>query len=628
MSRSLRILLGVLAFGGGVAHAAFPPYPELVGKYPSFSTWNTRLPLIWEGFKGRFISGGLVTATDPQNTTQNVSEAQAYGMLMATWFGDQSAFDQIWSKTESSFWNSGCGWYGWKLPLSGGCGGNGSYAPDADQDIAAALIFASALSDKGIWNKNDAYGTKAKVVLQSIWSNMVDKGNNYRMNSWNDAKGNDAIRNPSYHMPCWGPIFKEFAAANGLSGMDWDAAANGAFDLFDAQPNSTKGMAKNFSSGSGGGAGGGTSTPDVDHMGFDAIRVPFRVGLAAMWYPNTLPRAVKYAKSVWAAGAVDPNSPGMYDVNGPTLWGWSTNPPEYEQFMSRAMWGTLAASVQDSSPEAAAAFKTISGYMSANHVKNGLAYLNGANQDTTGVSSPARNYFAQSLGLLGALGTCGHAWNIWDDLKHPWTPPDTIPKITTALKATPATIQLTTSGTTAGTLNTTTITATWNRPVSWTLSFLGRTSKGTYKKTGTTSSVSFNWYSTLKDLLGKAYTTEVVDVHLSAPGYDTTKGTDFETTVTLTASTSVLPRQAAVAPFVTGGVLLRDHAWNGGDQVRTRVLDLSGREIQPNATSTLQAADNGVVVALSLPRGLNIRVLEVSDLSGTRASHYLISPNP
>jgi endo-1,4-beta-D-glucanase Y len=616
MSRTLRILLGALAFGVSVAQATFPPYTERVGKYNSFSTWDTRFPAIWTGWKSRFLVGGMVQGNDPAGNKRSISEGQAYGMLMAVWMGDQATFNTIWQATESNFWTGS--WYKW-------VNSDNNFAGDADIDICGALIFASALSDSGKWNKNDAYKTKAVTVLKSIITNFIDQGNNYRINSWPNA--GDGIRNPSYHMPFWYPIFKEFGAANNVTGMDWDAAAKGAFDLLEAQPNASKGMARNFSSGSGGSPGGGTSSPNNYDMGFDAIRVPYRVGLAAMWYPTKLPRAVKYAKSVWAAGAVDPDKPGMYAADAATLWGWTTH--EYEEFMTRAMWGTLAASVQDSSAAAAAAYSTIKTYMSGNHVKPGIGYLAGANTDSTCETCPARNYFGQSLGLLGALAVAGRAWNVWDDLKNPWTAPDTTIKLTGALTATPATIQLTTTGTTAGTANTSTITATLNRAAVCTLYFVGRTSGGTLTKPFvSTTSISYTWNSTLKNLIGsKAFTSEVVDVRIAAAGLDGSVAS-AKTTITITPSTSVQPRKAVLAPFVKGGVILTDGLWNSGDQVRTRVMDLSGRELQSSVVATLQEAENGVVVSLALPRNMSVRLLEVSDLSGTRFSRYLISPNP
>lgn len=622
MNRTLRILLGAVAVGGSVASAAVQPYPELPGKYNTIPTWDSRFTAVWGGWKALFLVNGMVQGNDPAGNKRPISEGQSYAMLMSVWMGDQATFNTVWQATETNFWTGK--WYKWYS-------GDGNFAGDADFDICGALIFASVLVDKGYWTNatvgGNTYKAKAKIVLQSLIDNFIDKGSNYRINSWPGA--GDGIRNPSYHMPQWYPILKEFGAANGVTGMDWDAVAKGAFDLLEAQPNASKGMARNFSNGSGGSPGGGTSSPNNYDMGFDAIRVPYRIGMAGIWYPKQFPRAIKYAKSVWAAGVVDKNKPGMYRADAATLFGWGGTTAEYEEFMSRAMWGTLAAAVQDSSVDGADAFKTISTYMSANHIKPGLDYLAGANPDTEGATAPRKNYYAQSLGLMGALAMAGRAGNVWDDLMNKWTPVDTSVKITGALTATPATIQLTTTGTTAGVLNTTAITATLNRAAICTLYFVGRTSGGTLAKPlSSSASISYSWNSTLKNLLGsKAFTAEVVDVRLSTAGLNSSTA-GAKTTVTITPSTSVQPRKATLAPFVKGGVVLSDRLWNTGDQVRTRVMDLSGREIQSNAVSTLVAAENGVVVSLALPRSLNVRLLEVSDLSGDRSSRYLISPNP
>lgn len=618
MNRTLRILLGAVAVGASAASAAFPPYPELPGKYPSFNTWDTRFPAIWEGWKRRFVVNGLVQGNDPAGNKRSISEGQSYGMLMAVWMGDQAAFNSIWNATEKTFWTGK--WYRWTP-------GDDNFAGDADFDICGALIFASALSDKGYWTKNDEYKAKAKTVLQSLIANFIDKNANYRINSWPGP--GDNIRNAAYHMPQWYPIMQEFGAANGVTGMDWDAAAKGAFDFIEAQPNSSKGMARNFSTGTGAPPQGQcTSSPNNYDMGFDAIRVPYRVGIAGIWYPKKFPRAIKYAKSVWSAGAVDPQKPGMYKVDGAQLWGWTEH--EYEEFMTRAMWGTLAAAVQDSSADGGAAFNTIRSFMSGNHVKQNIGYLAGANTDSTCATCPANNYFGQSLGLMGALALSGRAWNVWDDIKNTWTPPDTTTKILVPLTATPATVQLLASGTSAGTANISTISVSLSKPVNCTLYVVGRTSGGNLTKAyAETKSISLNWNSSMKNLLGsKAFTAEVVDVRLAVAGLNTSSLASAKTTITITPSTSVQPRKAVLAPFVQGGVVLTDRLWNSGDRVSTRVLDLAGRELRTNGVTTLQATEKGLVAPLALPRSMSLRLLEVSDLQGATTARYLISPNP
>jgi len=423
------VLVGMAA-GAAQAYTPYLQYPERKLKYPKRTTgWDEPLQVHYEAWKSRFLVGGLVKGTDPSMNARYISEGQSYGLLLSLWFNDQATFNTIWDATESGFWRSGKGTGGWYAWLNTG---DDNFAGDADQDIAGALIFASALVDSGYWTdyKSGGYKTKAKVVVQSVWNNLVNKSD-YQIESWPGA--GSGIRNSSYHMPQWYPVFKEFAAKNSLTGMDWDKVKTAAFGLINAQPSSSKGMARNFSNSSGGSPGGGTSSPNNYDMGFDAIRVPYRMGMSAMWYKD--PSAVTWCKNVWNAGFVSAAKPGMYSVGGPSLWGWGTasdgSDSKYEKPMTTTMWAVSALGVADSLPVAAEAFSTMASYM------GGTAGLNSRNYfgeyvvtDSTvnasaGVYPPNKNYFAQTLGMLGAVAMAGRAPNVWDDMKNGWVVPDT-----------------------------------------------------------------------------------------------------------------------------------------------------------------------------------------------------------
>ncbi len=624
MSRCLRILLGILVLGVATSQAAFPVYTERAGKYPSFSGWDGRLPNIWAGWKSRFVVDGKVGGNTPgSKTISYISEGQSYGLMLSLWMGDQATFNTIWSTTESKFWVAGSNWYAWNITNY-----DANFAGDADIDICGALIFASALVDSGIWAPytvgGNTYKAKAIIVLKSVIANFIDKNSNYRINSWPGA--GDGIRNPSYHMPGWYPIFKEFAAANGVTGMDWDLAANGAFDLIEAQPNAKKGLARNFSTGSGAPASGGTSSPNRDDMGFDAVRVPFRMALAAMWYPTKFPRAVAWGKNVWAAGVVDPAKPGLYTIATATLDGWVI--PGYEKFMTRAMWGSIAAAVKDSTPEAKTAFSRILQDFSTSVTGNN--YLVGEDHDTTVVAASLRNYFAQSLGLLGALAISGRAWNVWDDLKHPWVPPDTSVKITTALKANPVSVELVPAGGTAGASNVTTITATLNRATPWTLKLVGRTTQAEFDTSATSSSITYTWNSLRRLRMSKAFASETVDVRLVFNGIDSVSNTSSKATVTVTPTTSILTRPergVGMAGWTENGLRLQDNFWQNGERVRVAIRDLEGRSMSSSIASFRQD-QTGLVLELPRTRSMSVRILEVTDLSSLATRQYLISPNP
>lgn len=433
------VLAGAVLLSAVTSPAGLPPGVPRVSRYPAIADWDANLAPLWAGWKSRFLAKGLVQGIDPGSGQKRLlSESQSYGLLLSVWMDDQAAFDSIWTATEATFWNPGGGATGWyrKDP------GSAEFSGNADMDICGALIFASALVDSGRWTKSvvggATYKQKAITVLKSITRNVIDRNAGFRVNSWPGA--GDAIRNPSHHMPAWYPIFQEFATLNQVpllgsdgqlwdNGANWDAAAAGAFALLEAQPNARRGMARNLSNASGGRPSVGTGVPYGSDMGFDAIRVPLRVAHAAIWYPGRFPRAVAYARSVWALGGetsgVDPARPGMYSVEAATLLNWEgVDPYRYEPFLTRAMWGSLAVSVMDSDSASAAAAQRIG--RDFGRAITGRSYLEG---EATGcepslASSPCNDYYAQTLGLLGALVLGGRATNVWADLKHLWGPPD------------------------------------------------------------------------------------------------------------------------------------------------------------------------------------------------------------
>jgi endo-1,4-beta-D-glucanase Y len=588
-----KYLLAALGLLSSTSSAALLGYTERSLKYPAEQGWEDNLKLHWARWKELFLDGGKVKATDPSGSAggiQNVSEAQGYALLLSIWFNDTTTFQKVWASTESNFWNSSCGTYGyyaWKLPWSG-CSGQGSYAPDADQDIAGALIFASALADSGKWPVITVNGNttkaKAKILLQSIYTNMVDKSNGYQMNSWHDAEGNSSIRNPSYHMPAWDSVFQDFADSNGLSSEKWNSARSGAYSLFNAQPGASSGMARNFSTSSGGSPGGGTSSPNNYDMGFDAIRVPWRIALDAMWYRNH--SAVSWCKSVWNNSIVSPDSAGLYTISTQKLYGWSDY--SYEKAMSIAMWGACAVSVQDSSSAAGTAASKLLTKMNTGVIAHNYFYLSGA-----GVSSTAdSNYYAQSLSLMGALAMDGRAWNVWDDLKHKWNAPDTL--------ATVKTFKIS-SDTVVRTTGTDTIAIKLSHSIGWKLTLTGATS-GLYTFTGTSDSIGIVWTpSTQQGSFNKFVDNELVTVKLT---YTTTtvvpSGTTSKSIYLKAASAGILTQRShqTALSWNTSGLRLPTGVLEIGQSYDVRVMDLMGR--QQGATRSAIAHQEGTSTLLDL----------------------------
>jgi endo-1,4-beta-D-glucanase Y len=576
---------------GTVTNTPFVWYTEPRLKYPhrvTQATWDTALVYHWNAWKSRFVSNGLVSATTPSGTTANVSEAQSYGMLMAVWMNDQTAFNAIWSTTESQFWNhsgSTGKYYPWNISTF-----DPNYAGDADQDIAGALIFASALVDSGYWtdytvNDND-YKAKAKILVQSIWTNIVDQSNGYQIQSWPNA--GTGIRNPSYHMPAWYNVFQEFATANGISGETWSKVKSAAYTLLNDQPSASKGMARNFSSSTGGSPSGGSSSPNNYDMGFDAIRVPWRIGLDALWYKNDT--AITWCENVWSGGVVDSAEPGMYTIGSLSLYGWGggSTSPSYEQPMTTAMWGVSALGASDSSVHALNAFNTIQGQLG----NWGLSSENYFATYTIDSTSPSQmkalapyNYYAQSLEILGALAMAGRAPNVWGDLMDTWVVPDTSSSLTTGM-----TVKL--PHTTYALIDTdsVTISGTFNKATDATLKLSGNTSKAwtTFTLTGVTS-FSDKWlagYS--KSIAAFSSTGETVTAVLSWPGTPTAAGVATTKTDTVTfkicnsnacATTGVANEDHArygVRVLADGMISISEAQFLGGGEVRVNLRNAAG----------------------------------------------------
>jgi len=383
-------------------------------------------------------------------------------------------------------------------------------------------------------------------------------------------------------------VFKDFASKNAVSTADWDKAITAAYALFTAQTNSSKGMARSWSNASGGPSGCGNcqSSPNIDYMGFDAIRVPWRIGLDAIWYKR--PAALSWIKSTWSAGVVSPVKPGMYDPSGPTLVDWCdgsagcTN--KYERVLTRSMWGANAVAGQDSFTVAMSAanqimadIPTIYGYIGDYDVKA-----------ATGTNLVDKNYYTQSLGIFGMMAMTGNAPNIWDDLNYPWVAPDTLTHVTVALKASPDSLRLTV-GTDTGKVR---LTATLNKNALWRIYAKGRVSGSAAVKQVNATAAS----KTVDGILwSKSFTLgETVDVKLYWPNCSPTDTGRITVRVVAGGNTGVISRPVYQIPGIQrlDGSILRMSASLPEEEIQmVRFLDAKGSVI---ATTHATRAEGGL----------------------------------
>ena len=202
-----------------------------------------------------FVQGTQIVAPEQQNTV--TSEAMGYGMMIAAAMGDKAAFDRFWSYVSPKLAG---GLMTWKPNAMGS-------ASDADADIAYALLMANAQWPSGGY-KTPADSMATAILNNDLVAGVVRGGSMFK----------DAPFNASYFAPAAYRKFAGFAAAittnyglvstnvsansNGLP-TDWANAANG-------QPS---------------GPGSAQVTSEIQDaggaMGYDAARVPWRLGLDA-----------------------------------------------------------------------------------------------------------------------------------------------------------------------------------------------------------------------------------------------------------------------------------------------------------------------------------------------------------
>lgn len=251
----------------------------------------------YQNWTRTFVNGNTIVAPEQQGAI--TSEAMGYGMMIAAAMGDKTAFDKFHTYVKNQG-GSGSGLMTWKN------GGSGS-ATDGDIDIAFALLMASA--QWGGSYGTDSANMAAAILSQDIVGNVIRGGSNYR----------DSNFNPSYFAPAAFAKFSGFGTAlstgytmvnNNVTGTtsgiptDW------------GNPSATSGTAS--------GPGSAQVTSDITDgnngaMGYDAARVPWRLGLHACQGGQTtaLAAIVNLFASKYDMGAsIDMMKAGWYKTNG------------------------------------------------------------------------------------------------------------------------------------------------------------------------------------------------------------------------------------------------------------------------------------------------------------------------
>jgi endo-1,4-beta-D-glucanase Y len=217
----------------------------------------------YQNWTRTFVMGSTIVAPEQQGAI--TSEAMGYGMMIAAAMGDKAAFDKFHGYVKNQGGMGAGNLMTWKN------GGSGS-ATDGDIDIAFALLMAHAQWPTGGY-KTASDDMASGILSKDIVGNVIRGGSQYR----------DSNFNPSYFAPA---AFAKFSGFGAAQTKGYEMVNN---NVGGSKPNTTAGIPTDWGnpeSGLASGPGSAQVTSDIidgdnGAMGYDAARVPWRLGLHA-----------------------------------------------------------------------------------------------------------------------------------------------------------------------------------------------------------------------------------------------------------------------------------------------------------------------------------------------------------
>jgi endo-1,4-beta-D-glucanase Y len=227
-------------------------------------------------FKTQFVvtaNPGL-RVTRPTNNGDTVSEGIAYGMLAAVYMNDKPVFDGLYSFAKSHF--DSYGLMNWRLNADGSVASDGmGSATDADEDMAWALIMASAQWQQGI------YLDEAKAMILAMSThNIGPDGMLLPGDSW----GSTDRTYPDYFSPAYFRVFAQVSGNRNWSGAILDKN----YEIL-AAVSGTHGLVPDYTT---------RTYMHTTEYGYDACRTPWRIAMDYCF--NGEPRAKTYLDKIGA----------------------------------------------------------------------------------------------------------------------------------------------------------------------------------------------------------------------------------------------------------------------------------------------------------------------------------------
>lgn len=325
----------------------------------------------------------------PEGTCSTVSEAIAYGMMIAVYMDDGSngakdMFDKLYNTWKSNGGN-GAG-MNWRVGCSGGTGS----ASDADFDAALALIMASKQ-----WS-NDSYLNDAKAIISWMSSNDINGTKIKPGSQWNDAF------NPSYATLA---NFRVFSAVGGSG--DWNGVATWGANEIKACQNQSTGLVPDWCTWDGHQpTKTSASVQQSEAAGFfdDAARTPWRTAWDYYWFGTASSKAFNATITKWLYS----EAPVASEINSGYYVDGKAEKSTKRNFASSTFSGGLGlAASSDETDVGEKYLGTVYSYLAS---KTACARAQNCGEG----DNPGEKYYPSTLNLLYLLLITGHMPNFYD----------------------------------------------------------------------------------------------------------------------------------------------------------------------------------------------------------------------
>lgn len=256
------------------------------------------------------------------------TEGLSYGMMICVQLDMQTEFDKLWRFTKNhSMHKSGAnkGYFAWQLNTDGSIK-DGNAAPDGDEYIATALMFAA-----GRWGNNSTgidYWKEANYILD----NMLSKGHYFKsshVNMFNKDEKQIVFvpyaqsathTDPSYHMPAFYELWSKWANNNR---QFWKECADKSRAMYPKFANSTTGLMPDYAEFS----GEARSGDDHSDFRFDAWRCAMHMATDYMWFKGSETEKEQTKKLLdFFHGKGIKNYQALYKLDGTPIYGGDHSP--------------------------------------------------------------------------------------------------------------------------------------------------------------------------------------------------------------------------------------------------------------------------------------------------------------